>query len=66
MAVTNGTPGGFTGEETLVFLNALNTASPSGTLTVSSSDVAFSPDGRVLAVVDGGGNQVFMLGVTDG
>jgi len=65
MAVTNATPGGYSGEETITFVNALNIDSPSASLTVSTTDIAFSPDGRVLAVTDVNSSRVVLLGVTD-
>jgi WD40 repeat protein len=64
-AVRNATPGAFSGAETITFINAVNTASPSGTLTLSAVDIAFSPDGRVLAAIDAESGTVFLLGVTD-
>ncbi len=65
MAVTNATPGGYSGEETVTFVNALNIDSPTASLTVSTTDIAFSPDGRVLAVTDVANSRVVLLGVTD-
>jgi|GEM_PF-2692365 len=65
MAVTNATPGGYSGEETVTFVNALNVDSPTGSLTVSTTDIAFSPDGRILAVTDVINSRVVLLGVTD-
>ena len=64
-AVSNATLGGVTGSETLTFVNALNSASPSAALTVTTSDIAFSPDGRVLAVADGINGRLLILGVSD-
>jgi WD40 repeat protein len=64
-AVTNATPGGFSGTETLTFVNALNTASPSAALTISTTDIAFSPDGRVIAVTDVVNSRLLILGVSD-
>ena len=65
MAVTNATPGGFSGDETITFVNVLNGESPKASLTVSTSDVAFSPDGRIVALTDVNNNRVVLLGVTD-
>lgn len=64
-AVTNATSGGFRGDETLTFVNALNSASPSASLTVSTTDIAFSPDGRVVAVADSINGRLIVLGVSD-
>ena len=64
-AVTNATPGGFSGEETLIFVNALNTESPQSSLTISTTDIEFSPDGRVVAVTDVNNSRLLILGVTD-
>jgi len=63
--VTNATSGGFNGDETLTFVNALNSASPSASLTVSATDIAFSPDGRVIAVADSINGRLLILGVSD-
>jgi WD40 repeat protein len=64
-AVTNATPGAFSGEETLTFVNALHSASPTASLTVSTTDIAFSPDGRVLAVADVNNGRLLILGIVD-
>jgi len=64
-AVTNASPGAFSGAETLTFINALNTESPTGALNIATSDIAFSPDGRILAVTDVVNGRVILLGVTD-
>lgn len=64
-AVTNATPGAFSGNETLTFINALNTESPTAALNVATTDIAFSPDGRILAVTDNINGGVILLGVTD-
>ena len=64
-AVSNAAPGGFSGSETLTFVNALNSASPSASLTVTTSDIAFSPDGRVIALADSINGRLLILGVSD-
>ncbi len=66
MAVANATQGGFDGTETVSFVNALNMDSPTASLNISVADMAFSPDGRILAVADVSNSRVVILGVTDG
>jgi WD40 repeat protein len=65
MAVTNASVSNDVIDETVTFLNVLNADSPSASLTVSTTDIAFSPDGRFLAVADDITNRVILLGVTD-
>lgn len=64
-AVTNASPGGLSGGETLTFINAINTESPTAALNISTADIAFSPDGRIIAAADAMDGRVILLGVTD-
>lgn len=53
-------------DETLSLVNGLNTQSPTASLSISTADIAFSPDGRLLVVADANSGDVIILGVTDG
>ena len=46
--------------------NALNVYSPTVALNVAPADIAFSPDGRALAIAEPGKDRVLILGIADG
>ena len=52
------------GEARLQIANALNTYSPTIALDVTPSAIAFSPDGRALAIAEPERDRVLILGVT--
>lgn len=51
------------GDDRLRIANALNAYSPAVSLDVASADIAFSPDGRALAIAEPGKDRVLILGV---
>ena len=52
------------GRTSLRIVNALNAYSPTVSLNVEPSAIAFSPDGRALAVAEPEADRVLILGVT--
>ncbi len=46
--------------------NALNPYSPAAALDVAPADIAFSPDGRALAIAEPSEDRVLILGIADG
>ena len=50
---------------TLRFVNALNSASPTTSLRLHPTDMAFSPDGRAVAAAEADKGRVLILGAVD-
>lgn len=46
--------------------NALNAYSPAAALDVAPADIAFSPDGRALAIAEPSEDRLLILGIADG
>lgn len=53
------------GEKRLRVANALNTYSPTMTLDAAPADIAFSPDGRALAIAEPAADRVLILGIAE-
>ncbi len=53
-----------TGRKQLIFANALNPHSPSAAFSLAPSAIAFSPDGRFLALAEPKEDRIRILGVT--
>jgi len=62
LSISNATPGASSETESVSFFAADNLLSPAATLTLTSLDLAFSPDGTRLAVVSLEG-KVLLIGV---
>ena len=53
------------GSSRLQLFNALNSESPHRSLALAAADIAFSPDGRLLAAADRLSDRVLLLGVAE-